>query len=242
MEESAALLHQAFVGAFGAYLNEVTGEMGVELPADVVRGAVDWLSDELEQLLELPFAEQRRSPLELVQQATEGPNAHLAQQGIRAPLRDPVAVAAVPGDTYGLAPASSAALGEAAFHAHLAWGAEKARAMAPLVRGEGRTVVLVSGDLMDRSRFEEAVSTSGLRLAMWPIDEKGSTPVVAFVDLTHPEAGKAIGELAGSTRVIAYGPHVDEEALARAAQSGATEVLPRSRVFKGIAGYLPKTV
>ncbi|MDH3607080.1 MAG: hypothetical protein OER12_08785, partial [Acidimicrobiia bacterium] len=215
MDVSAAALHQAFVGAFGHYLNEVTGPLQGNLPREVIREATDWLARELASVLELPFAEQRRSPLEIVQEATAGPNQALAEAGVRPPLRDPVSVAALPGDTYGLAPASSSALGEEAFHAHLAWGVEKAQALAPLVSGEGRTVLLVSRDLIDRSRFEDAVNAAGLQLVVWGSDLPVA-PVVAFVDLTHPEADEAIRSVVESVEVIAFGPHVDEPAFDRA--------------------------
>lgn len=241
MEVSATVLHEAFVGAFGPYLNEVAEQLGTDLPVDVVHDATAWLDHELRALLSQPFSQQRRSPLELVQEATHGPNEALAQAGVRAPLRDPVDVAAIPGDTYGLAPASSAALGEEAFHAHLAWGAEKAQALAPLVRSEGRTVLVVSGDLMDRSRFEDAINAAGLRLAVWG-SELSAVPVVAFIDLTHPDVEEAIAAFASTSKVVAYGPHVDEEAFERAVRMGVKTVLPRSRLFKSISQYLPKII
>ncbi len=243
MDATASELHQAFVGAFGPYLNDVASELGTSLPADVVHEASMWFDRELRSLLELPFGEQRRSPLEIVQMATSGPNSALAGSGVRPPLRDPVTVAAVPGDTYGLAPASSAALGEEAFHAHLAWGVEKARALAPLVTGAGRTVVLVSGDLMDRSRFEDAINSAGLRLEMWGRDHDSElSPVLAFVDLTHSDAEIAIKALKPIAKVVAYGPHVDEGAVERAFLLGADTVLPRSRLFRAISEFLPKIV
>ncbi len=188
----------------------------------------------------MPFRAQRRSPLELVQQALEGPTRALQQLGVRPVLRDPVAVAALPGDRYGIAPASSGVLGEEAFHAHLAWGAAKARALAPLVSGEGRRVVIVSGDLMDRSRFEDAVFAAGMMIERWD-PEAPSQPVVAFVDLEHPAADGAIRGLADRrVRVVAYGPHVDEDAMVRAATLGAEVVLPRSKLFRAIGDYLPR--
>jgi len=239
MDVSAAALHQAFVGAFAQYLNEVTDPLPDDLPPQIIQEATEWLERELARVLELPFAEQRRSPLEIVQEATAGPNQALADAGVRPPLRDPVSVAAMPGDTYGLAPASSSVLGEEAFHAHLAWGAEKARALAPLVSGEGRTVLLVSRDLIDRSRFEDAVNAAGLRLAMWGSDLP-FPPVVAFVDLTHPEADEAIRSVVDSVEVVAFGPHVDEPAFDRAVLLGVQTVLPRSKLLKAIAEYLPR--
>ena len=147
----------------------------------------------------------------------------------------------MPGDTYGLAPASSAVLGEAAFEAHLAGGIEKARALAPLVSGAGRGVAVVSGDLMDLSRFEDAANSAGMKVQAWGKPEGPMRAVVAFVDITHPEADEAIRTLASDLiRVIAYGPHIDEDAMTRAATLGASLVLPRSRLFRTIGEHLPR--
>ncbi len=163
--------------------------------------------------------------------------------GARKVLRDPVTVAALPGDLYGIAPASSAALGEGAFEAHLAWGIDKARVLAPLVSGRGRGVGVVSGDLMDLSRFEDAIKTAGLEMHVWGKAGPAASAVVAFVDLTHPAADEAITAFGGrKVRVVAYGPHVDEDAMARAAFLGADAVLPRSRLFRSIGEHLPQIV
>lgn len=241
MDAPGSALHSAFVGGFRPYLNAIFEERGLPvLPAGILDDSEEWLAGTLQALLELPFAEQHRSPLEIVQEAMMGVTEALATTGAPKVLRDPVTVAALPGDIYGIAPASSAALGEEAFEAHIAWGIEKAKALAPLVSGAGRGVAVVSGDLIDISRFEDAVNGAGMRMQT-STEEQDSKPVVAFVDLTHPTAEEAIrGFTDENVRVVAYGPHVDEDALARAALLGANVVLPRSRLFKSIAEYLPR--
>ena len=240
MDETGAVLHAAFVGAFRHYLKAKVAERGLpDLDESVYQHAVTALDTALRSLLEQPYPSQRRSPLGLVQEAVSGPTEALLAAGARPVLRDPVTVAAVPGDTYGLAPASSAELGEDAFHAHLAWGAAKAAALAPLVSGAHRPVALLSGDLIDRSRFEDAVTGAGLELVAW--DPEGPRPLVAFIDLTHPSSDEALRDLSRRiVRTIAYGPHVDDDAMARAAMLGASLVLPRSRLFKAIAEHLPQ--
>jgi hypothetical protein len=243
MDEPASALHSAFVGGFRPYLNAILAERHLpDIPVETIDQAEAWLDETLHDLLEMPFAEQPHSPLEIVQRATTGITSALTSSGAGKVLRDPVTVAALPGDLYGIAPSSSSALGEEAFQAHIAWGIEKAKALAPLVSGAGRGVGLVSGDLMDISRFEDAVNGAGMRLQVWGKTGAGETrPVVAFVDLAHPAADEAIGVfIAERVRVIAYGPHVDEEAMARATFLGASEVLPRSRLFKSVAEYLPQ--
>ena len=243
MDALGSALHSAFVGGFRPYLNAIFQERGLpEIAADSVDHAEIWLDEALRNLLEVPFPEQRRSPLEIVQQAMTGITEALMAAGASKVLRDPVTVAALPGDVYGIAPASSAALGEEAFQAHIAWGVAKAQALAPLVSGTGRGVAVVSSDLMDISRFEEAANGVGMQIRVWgKKDGNDPKPVVAFVDLTHPAAEEAIrGFTDENVRVIAYGPHVDEDALARAGLLGASVVLPRSRLFKSIAEYLPR--
>jgi len=242
MDAFGSALHSAFVGAFAPYLKGILEERGLPaLPGEVVSAARRWLDERLAGLLELPYLQQRRSPLEIVQEAMAGPTEALAAMAVKAPLRDPVSVAALPGDTYGLAPASSAVLGEAAFEAHLAWGIEKARVLSPLVSDAGRRVAVVSGDLMDLSWFEDAANSAGMKVQVWGRSEGPIRAVVAFVDITHPEADEAIRTLASEQiRVIAYGPHVDEDAMARAATLGASTVLPRSRLFRTIGEHLPR--
>lgn len=61
------------------------------------------------------------------QQAMSFPTAALTAAGTTPPSRDPVAVNALPGDRFDLAPASSRDLGEEVWRAHIAWGMAKAR-------------------------------------------------------------------------------------------------------------------
>jgi len=242
MDAPASALHSAFVGAFSPYLKGILEERGLPgVPAEVVATAEEWLATELGALLDLPYPQQRRSPLEVVQEAMSGPTAALEATGAKPPLRDPVSVAALPGDTFGIAPASSSALGEQAFQAHLAWGVEKAQTMAPLLSSPALRALVVSGNLMDRSKFEAAVAGAGLELVLWGKAEEGVRPAVAFVDLGHPDSDDAIRALSSDgVRVIAFGPHVDEDAMARAVTLGADKVLPRSRLLTRISEYLPR--
>ena len=242
MDAPATALHSAFVGGFRPYLNAIFEERQLSVPPECIDDAEAWIDETLQELLEQPYAEQRRSPLEIVQEAMTGITAALTAAGASKVLRDPVTVSALPGDLYGIAPASSSALGEEAFQVHIAWGIEKAKALAPLVSGVGRGVAVVSGDLIDISRFEDAVNGAGMQLQVWWKKGEGEPkPVVAFVDLTHPDADDAIESFTSErVRVIAYGPHVDEDAMARAALLGAGEVLPRSRLFKSVGEYLPQ--
>ncbi len=87
------------------------------------------------------------------------------------------------------------------------------------------TVYAVSNDLMDGSKLraglaDVVVVRSGLEL-------EDATMVTVDLRVT----GALEAALATGARVIAYGSHVDEEALAAAIVAGA-EALPRSVFFR----------
>lgn len=200
------------------------------LDDSVLDAAVTTLEAELSELLAQPARLQRRSPLEVLQGACAGPNQALAESEIEPPARDPMASQALPGDIYDLAPASSSELGETVWQAHLAWGLAKAAEMKQPV------AVLLTGNLLDRSRLEPIFGSHGLVLRT--TDDLADfekllagAPIQVVIDLSHPAAEKAI-TAAGDTRVIAFGPHVDEEAMARARMLGADQVLTRSSFFR----------
>ena len=94
--------------------------------------------------------------------------------------------------------------------------------------------VVLSTDLMDRSKLSAAFPDAVfVRSAGEAIERAGEAEVVV-VDLRRVEAGDlgALVERAG--RVIAFGSHVDDEMLATATTAGA-EALPRSLFFRRLA-------
>lgn len=124
-------LRMAMVEAYEPYVRRRLAERG--LPADGMQEALEsgrsWLDRELSALFSVPFAEQRRGPLEVFQEAVRFPSEVLADAGTTEARRDEAAVRALPGDRYDLAPASSVQIGEEVWKLHLAWGAAKARAI-----------------------------------------------------------------------------------------------------------------
>ena len=257
--ESAALC-EAFVASFAPYVEAAIESRGIERPpgwgAAVAEGR-SWLDDALSSLLSEPLAQQRRSPLEVFQDALRFPTNAIAATGLEPARRDDAIRRALPGDHYDLAPASSQDLGDAAWRAHLAWGVAKAKDVAGAV-GSGTTtprpsrrpiVALVGTDLMDRSRIESVVHGVGLSFEVWrnpgAIAEglESSRPVVVLVDLTHPAADEAIrGASSAGIRTFAFGPHVDDVALVRAQSLGATDAIARSRFFRRLPDLLPTQV
>lgn len=114
-----------------AYPEQVWSRLPERPPGieQAVRSGQEWLQATLTELLSLPFAEQRRGPLEVFQEAMRFPTERLRSAGVEPAARDPVSVSALPGDVYDLAPASTRDLGEEVWQIHLAWGAAKAAAI-----------------------------------------------------------------------------------------------------------------
>lgn len=129
MIREAEDLRDALTGVYRPWVFRVFESREWELSPAVVASIDDgehWMRTELEALLAEAFVNQRRGPLELFQEAMRFPTAALAAEN-RVPVRRDASVeAALPGDVYDLAPASSQQLGDEAWQAHLRWGAAKA--------------------------------------------------------------------------------------------------------------------
>ena len=140
-------------------------------------------------------------------------------------------------DPVGLEPASAAEISPEALEASLEWGVGKVAALRrPLA-------VQVGSNLMDASRFEAAAESSSYRFERWADAGSDEIPAVAFVDLEEDGADDVIRALAGrGTKVVAYGPHVDDVALVRARSLGAAVAEPRSRTLRDPAAFLPPLV
>lgn len=94
-------------------------------------------------------------------------------------------------------------------------------------RPAGRVVGLVD-DLMDRSRLG---AIDGIAFTREPTACAGAS--VVLVDLArHAAAIPAIVDAAPHARIVAFGSHVDTDALDEAARAGATVVLPRSQFLR----------
>jgi DNA-binding NarL/FixJ family response regulator len=90
-------------------------------------------------------------------------------------------------------------------------------------------IVALTSDLMDRSRITAAID--GVAFARDAAECADADVVI--VDLARFSA--AVGELRRAlpaARIVAFGPHVDEEAAVAAGQAGADLVWPRSRFFR----------
>ena len=96
-------------------------------------------------------------------------------------------------------------------------------------------VVALASDLMDRSRMSAAIA--GISFARDAAGVRGrrrrdrrSRSLLL--------GGRRAAPRAPDARIVAFGPHVDEEAAADARAAGADRVWPRSRFFRDPAAAL----
>jgi hypothetical protein len=127
--EVSRQLSEALVEAYSSHVRDRLGKDEIPGLDQVLAAGKEWLAGALDDLLRQPFPAQSRGPLEIFQEAMRFPTAHLAETGRPSAHRDPVAISALPGDVYDLAPASTRDLGEEVWMLHLAWGAAKAAAV-----------------------------------------------------------------------------------------------------------------
>jgi hypothetical protein len=99
-----------------------------------------------------------------------------------------------------------------------------------------RVVALVD-DLMDRSRLSAAVP--GVEFVRDAHAAAGADLVV--IDLArYGSSVRAVRTAAPGAQIVAFGPHVDDEALAAARDAGADDVMPRSRFFRDPAAAMDR--
>lgn len=255
-EAATAAIHGALVDAFGPHITARIAALDVE-PADMedaIAVGRRWLEGRYREQRELPAAEQTRSPLELFQAACAFPTERLTALGVEPADRDDVAMSALPGDVYDLAPASSQELGEDVWRLHVAWGVARASVVAgvlprtdPEPERSRIGVAVVTGNLMDRTRIVDTATDRGLGSVAWrnpgavAAGLETTIPAVAFVDLEHRASDEVVRLLSeAGIRTIAYGPHVDDFAMARARSLGADDVVARSRLFGRLTDWMPR--
>lgn len=94
--------------------------------------------------------------------------------------------------------------------------------------------VIITRDLMDGGRFRQAVPGVTIVRSADAVELAGAR--VVLLDLTSGIDPAAV--VAEGRDVIAYGPHVDADALAAAKAAGCVDALPRSVVFRRAAELL----
>ena len=88
---------------------------------------------------------------------------------------------------------------------------------------------------MDRSKLSAAIA--GIEFAR-DVDGCAAADAV-IVDLArHADAVEPLRRALPNARIAAFGPHVDDDAIAKARAAGADVVWPRSRFFRDPAAAL----
>ncbi len=254
---------EAFIDAYPGF---VEARLEAAAPGaqvgDGVRQGAQWLAGELRQWAARPVGEQRRGPLQIFQTAVAFPTAALQAAGVSPQPRDPSAERALPGDLYGLAPASSRDIGGEAWRAHIAWGIAKAKQVADVVpAGAASTgdatgaravpaslaLAVVTMSQADRAAVHLVASERGLPVRHWRNPGaiagglEGETPRWAVVDSEHAAADEAVRLLAtAGAKVAVYGPAPDDIAMARWMALGAATIVPRDRLVAVLESWLPR--
>ncbi|MEA2024371.1 MAG: hypothetical protein U9N79_08805 [Actinomycetota bacterium] len=248
MTPEAQRLHVTLVAAFPAYVTGAFSELGYPLDrttAEAIEEATAVLDAELGLELELPYREQRRSPLELFRAALEIVVLSLVDARV-SPTNKESTMAE--GDTYGLAPGSSSALGAGAHEAHLAWGAAKASAfMAERTAVSNDPVILlVTADRGDRDAILPVLKSPGVDCltARNPAAVAGAIEqravLVAFVDLAHRSARGSVSRLVeAGVPTIVYGDGVDDLTETGLLAQGVRAVIRRRDFVANPARFLP---
>jgi hypothetical protein len=95
-------------------------------------------------------------------------------------------------------------------------------------------LVILTKNLMDASRVLAAMPDSVVARSL--TDDALINADLILLDLSSGIAPADV--VAIGPPVVAYGPHVDTEALAGAVAAGCSEALPRSRVFQRLSDLI----
>jgi hypothetical protein len=98
-------------------------------------------------------------------------------------------------------------------------------------------VVAMVTDLMDRSRITAAIDGPITFVRRLDADTLAGADVV-LVDLTRLDDVGALRAAFPNVRIVAFGPHVDDESLDAARGAGFDVVVARSQFFRDPAGFL----
>jgi hypothetical protein len=248
MVPEAKRLHAALVAAFPAYATRRFADAGYPLDkrsVEAIEAATTRLDFELADELERPFVDQRRTPLELFDNAIGTLTPILLAAGVepRAGGRS--------SDPYDLAPGSTAVLGEAVQRAQAAWGAAKASAFTggdP--RGPQRpTVVVMTMDRVARQQLCYAAEQAGYQCvpARNPSGVAGAIAAdkvkLGLVDLAHRAARDAVERLrsAGVTTIV-FGAAIDDLTETGLLAAGVRTVVDREALLTAPEEHLPRLV
>ena len=95
------------------------------------------------------------------------------------------------------------------------------------------TIVALVPDLMDQSRLS-AAAPDRIEFVRSIEPAQLIEADLVLVDLARVDDLSAVRRAAPRSRIVAFGPHVDDAALEAARQAGIDEVMPRSKFFRQI--------
>lgn len=194
---------------------------------------------ELRALLETDIDAQRSGPLEVLRQAVRFPTAVLAEAGIEPAERDDFATRNFPDDLFNLTPASFAAVDPSLHEPGLIWGAAKAHVHLrrrreaesndmPEAEPE-EIVVALSRDLMDQSKIKGTFPDVRFVRSPSKLAEAAASATLVLVDLNVLDDPALLATF--DAQVVAFGSHVNQEAL-EAAEAAGAQAVARSVFFK----------
>ncbi len=100
-------------------------------------------------------------------------------------------------------------------------------------------VVALVPDLMDQSRIRAALTDADQVEVTFVRDPaRAAAGAVVIVDLARFAGHIAEIRAATAGRIVAFGPHVDDDALAAARSAGADVAVPRSQFFRDPAALV----
>ena len=249
---------EAFVAAFRPYVERVVEDIG--LPAsegvdDAISIGEQWLETELAEMSKTPAHELRHGPLEIFREATRFPTAALEAAGVVPTTRGDAERRALPGDVYGIAPATSRDLGADAFNAHVAWGVERAqgfnidvtpRPVAPKAM-QPPVAAIADADPQLREAITASVKILGYTATAWRNPGEADAAVqkgavsVAIISADHPAADEMLRIcVAKDVPVFVTGESLDDLSQARFTALGAVGVVPTQLFVQQASRLLPK--
>jgi DNA-binding NarL/FixJ family response regulator len=110
------------------------------------------------------------------------------------------------------------------------------------IQNDGARLVALVADLMFAARIRGAAPTAAVAQSLEALMKAaGRGTALVLVDLQARDAVAAIEQVrerAPSARVVAFGPHVAEEALAAARSAGADRVMPRGAFVRELSAMV----
>lgn len=242
VDEYTHALRVAMVDAYPTYVASILVTRHVQM-TDVIADSIVEGTHVLDALMatleETPAPLQRHSPLELFREALRPVTKALAVEHVPVAVRDPEQTALLPWDLFGLAPASTSAIGDAVHEAHLAWGVAKAASLGAIGRPATPQRPLVW--FVCREGDTEAVVAEGERVGyrMLPAPQ-WDRPVAVLIDLDVEDSMELLGlAVHDDHRVVVYDDAITDLRQPGLRAAGVWKIASRDDVLHRLGTILP---